>query len=88
MSRKTLFPGKDKPQTFTLQVGTKAKLAVLATAAGCSQSDFVNGLVERYGPQLAAELLAVAQEGPDGKTNPGDADRVEGGQEGGMVPPQ
>lgn len=77
--RTSRFPGKDKPQTFTLQPGTKAKLITLAEAAGCSRSDFVNGLIEGYGPQLVAELLA-AEEGSDADDIPGgDAQDGRGG---------
>lgn len=53
------FPGEKKITTFYLTLDTRADVRRLADHAGRSQNAFVEGLIRRYGPQYAADLLVV-----------------------------
>jgi hypothetical protein len=58
--RGSAFPGEKKISTFFLTLDTRADLKRLAAHADTSQNAFVEGLIRRYGPQYAADLLIVA----------------------------
>lgn len=74
--RGTAFPGEKKICTFFLTLDTRAEVKRLADHADRSQNAFVEGLIRRYGPQYAADLLVVndSLEGADAEASadPGD----------------